>query len=150
MWLFHYFNFERNYDVLKWKSLCFTLNKYINFNKNEMESRMENPIHTFREMNIVLQLIQELQIKSKTLMSWSSQKKKECIFVTFILSEGTCVLCFISIYIKSMFYLVCVLSQHVCLDVIIMSRTSLSVNLHSIVTWMSRNALLKTGAISEV
>ena len=29
-----------------------------------------------------------MQIKPKTLVSWSSQKKKECIFLTFILSEG--------------------------------------------------------------
>ena len=33
------------------------LNKNINFNKNEMESKIENPTHTFREMNYVLQLI---------------------------------------------------------------------------------------------
>ena len=31
-----------------------------------------------------------------------------------------------------------------------MSRTCFRVNLHSIVAWMSRNSLLKTGAISEV
>ena len=33
---------------------------------------------------------------------------------------------------------------------LIMSRTRFSVNLHSIVAWMSRNSLLKTGAKSEV
>ena len=31
-----------------------------------MESKMKNPTHSFREMNLVLQLIQESQIKSKT------------------------------------------------------------------------------------
>ena len=36
------------------------------------------------------------------------------------------------------------------LYVIIMSRKGLRVNLHSIVAWMSKNSLLKTGAISEV
>ena len=45
-----------------------------------MESKMKNPTHSFREMNLVLQLIQELQIKSKTMMIWSSQKKKGGIF----------------------------------------------------------------------
>ena len=44
MWLFYYFNFERNYNVLKSKSPCFLL-KNINFNKNETESKMENPTH---------------------------------------------------------------------------------------------------------
>ena len=29
--------------------------KYINFNKNETESKMGNPTHSFRETNLVLQ-----------------------------------------------------------------------------------------------
>ena len=36
--------------------------------------------HSFKEINHVLQLVSKLQIKSKTVMSWSSRKKKECIF----------------------------------------------------------------------
>ena len=44
MWLFYYFNFESNYTVLKSKSPCILLKKNTNFNKNETESRMENPI----------------------------------------------------------------------------------------------------------
>ena len=31
MWLFYYFNFEKNYGVLKSKSRCIFLNKNINF-----------------------------------------------------------------------------------------------------------------------
>ena len=31
--------------------------KNINFNKNEIESKTENPTHNFRETNLVLQLI---------------------------------------------------------------------------------------------
>ena len=42
MLLFLYFNFERNYDVLKSKSSCILLNKNINFNKNETESKMKS------------------------------------------------------------------------------------------------------------
>ena len=57
VWLFYYFYFERNYEVLKSKSPCFLLNKNINFNKNKTELKMENPIHSFREMNHVLQLL---------------------------------------------------------------------------------------------
>ena len=57
VWLFYYFNFERNYDVLKSKSPCILLKKNKNFNKNETESKMENPTHSFRETNLVLQLI---------------------------------------------------------------------------------------------
>ena len=57
VWLFHYFNFKRNYDVLKSKGPCILVNKNINFNKNEAESKMENPKHSFRDLNLVLQLI---------------------------------------------------------------------------------------------
>ena len=57
MWLFKYFHFERNYDILKSKSLCFLLNKNKNFNENETESEVENPIHSFREINDVLQIV---------------------------------------------------------------------------------------------
>ena len=35
----------------------FVENKNINFNKNEMDSKMENPTHSFKEMNVVLQFI---------------------------------------------------------------------------------------------
>ena len=55
--LTHYFNFERNYEVLKSKSPCILLNKNINLNKSETESKMENPRQCFRETNLVLQLI---------------------------------------------------------------------------------------------
>ena len=48
MWLFCYFNFERNYDVLKSKNLYVFFNKEINFKENETESKMENPTYSFR------------------------------------------------------------------------------------------------------
>ena len=83
MWLFYCFNFERNY-VLKSKSPCILLNKNINFNKNDMELKLENPTHSFRENDLVLQLIQESQIKSKTVIKWSLQKNKDDIFVQLI------------------------------------------------------------------
>ena len=63
VWLFYYFSFERNYDVLKSKSPCIFLNKSTNFNKNGTESKIENPTHTFRETNIVLQDNRKLKVK---------------------------------------------------------------------------------------
>ena len=45
------------YDVLKSKSPCFSLNKTINFNKYETESKMENAVNDFRKTKLVLQLI---------------------------------------------------------------------------------------------
>ena len=47
---------------------------------------MEIPTHSFRETNLLIQLIEELQIKSKTVMSW----KRRTIFVLFILPKGNC------------------------------------------------------------
>ena len=42
--------------VFKPKNPCILLNKNVNYNKNETESKMENPAHSFRETNHVLQL----------------------------------------------------------------------------------------------
>ena len=56
LWLFYYFNFERNYDVSKSKSPCFLLNKKIK-TENEKELKMENPTHCFKETKIMLQLL---------------------------------------------------------------------------------------------
>ena len=56
----------------------------IKFHKNKTESKLENPLHSFREMNHVVQPVEELWIKSKTVMSWSLQKKKECFFCSFV------------------------------------------------------------------
>ena len=48
---------------------------------------MENPTHSFREMNVVLQLKKGLQINNKNVMNWSLQKKKECIFCNVYLVQ---------------------------------------------------------------
>ena len=49
VWVFCYFNFEKNYDIFKSKDPWFLLNKKLNFNKNEMESKIEDTTHGFRE-----------------------------------------------------------------------------------------------------
>ena len=41
---------------------------------------METSTNSFREMNLVFQLVLELRIKKETVMSWSSRKTKERIF----------------------------------------------------------------------
>ena len=66
---------------------------YLHFNQNETEWKVENPTHSFRVTNLVLQLILK-----KTVMSWSSQKKKEGIF---------CTVCFV----RRNFCNICVLFQ---------------------------------------
>ena len=104
MWLFYYFNFERNYDVLKSKSPCILLNKNINFNKNETESKMENLTHRFREMNLCFSSYKNRKLKVKLWWVGARERKKRGMFVPFILSKGNfvkvrvlsqCVLCWI-------------------------------------------------------
>ena len=41
-------------DVLMSKSPCILLNKNVNLNKNETQSKMENPTHSFREASHVI------------------------------------------------------------------------------------------------
>ena len=60
---FYYFNFERNYDVLKSMSPYILLNKNINFNKNEAESKMENPIHSFGEQTLCFSSYKNCKLK---------------------------------------------------------------------------------------
>ena len=75
-------------------NMCF-VDKNRNFNKNEKESKIENPTYSFRETNQVLQLLQESQSKSKTVMSWSSRKKKEGIFCNVYFVRGNFFLTFV-------------------------------------------------------
>ena len=83
--------------TFKPKSPCILQNKNINFNKNETESKLGIP---HRETNLVLLLMEESQIKSKTVMGWNWGKKKEGIFCTvyFLRRKLFLHLCFISLY----------------------------------------------------
>ena len=65
MWLFCYFNFERNHDVLKSTSPCFLLNKKVSFNKDKTESKIENHTHGYKEINVVSARART-RIKNKT------------------------------------------------------------------------------------
>ena len=84
MWRFYYFNIERNYDVLNSKSLRILLKENM---KKKTENKTQNGIENRKfhtqlcETKLVLQFIQKTKIKSKIVMSWSSQKKKEGIFL---------------------------------------------------------------------
>ena len=89
MWLFCYFYSERNYDVLKSKSPYFLLNKNKKFNKNEMKWKWKILNTVLERWNMCFSSYKNRKLKKKTVMSWSSRKKKKfCVALT--LSEGDC------------------------------------------------------------
>ena len=88
---FCYFKFERNCDVLKWKSPCILLNQNINFDKNETEWRIENSTRSFRETNLVLQLNCEVNCSSR-----ERKKRGHFLYRSFCLKK---------IFVTCMFYL---------------------------------------------
>ena len=123
MWLFYYFNFKKNYDAFKSNSPCMLLNKNVNFNKNEAESKIENPRGTLcfspcmllnKNVNfnkneteskkenprgtLCFSSYKNRKLKVKLLRVGAREKKKRAFFVPFILSEGN-------------FFNICVLSQ---------------------------------------
>ena len=83
--LFHYFNFERSSDVLKSKRPFILLDKNRNFNKNETESKMENPTHSFRETRPSSYKNRKLKVK----LWWvgACKRRKRAFFVPFSFSK---------------------------------------------------------------
>ena len=92
VWLFFNFNFERNCEVLNSKSPCILLNKNINFNKNETESKMKN-CTTFCFISY-----KNRKLKVKLWWVGACERKKGALFMPFILSKGS-------------FFKICVLYQ---------------------------------------
>ena len=88
VWLFYYFNFEKNYEVLKSKSPCILLNKNINFNKNETEWKMKNPTHSFRKNNLVLQCKQSYKLKVKLWCVGARERKKGAFLYRLFCPKG--------------------------------------------------------------
>ena len=101
MWLFYYFYFERNYDDLKSKSPCFLLNKIINFNKNETELKMENPITVLERWTMCFSSYKNCKLKIKLWWVEAHKRKKNKLYknkVYFVHRTYFQHLGFISIY----------------------------------------------------
>ena len=80
MWFFYHFNFERNYDALKSKSPCILLNKNINFNKNETESKMENPTHGLERQTLCFSSYKNRKLKVKLWWVGTRKRKKDFLY----------------------------------------------------------------------
>ena len=90
MWLFYQFTFERNYDVLKAKNPCILLNK----KQNGIENRKS---YTVLQRRIVFELIQEPQIKCKTVIVGARKEKKDIFCNVY--------------FVRRNFFNICALSQ---------------------------------------
>ena len=96
-WLFYHFNFEKNYDVLKSKTPCILLNKNINFNKNETESRMKNPTHSFKRRTLCFSSYKNRKLKVKLWWVGAHKRKKRAFLYRLFCSKKFFLhLCFIS------------------------------------------------------
>ena len=100
VWLLYCFHFERNYDVLKSKSPCILLNKIINFNKNETESKMENPTHSLERQTLCFDSYKNRKLKVKLWWIGALEIKKGIFCIVYFVRRGCFFedICFISLY----------------------------------------------------
>ena len=82
VWLFYYFNFERNSKIP-----CILLNKNINFIKNEKESKWEIPHTVFERQTLCISSYKNHKLKVKLWRVGACKRKQRESFVPFILSE---------------------------------------------------------------
>ena len=98
VWIFYYFSFKRNHDVLKSKSPRILLNKNINFNKNETKWKMENPT-VLERRTLCFSSCKNRKLKVKLWWVGARERNKRAFFVPFILSEDN----FLNIFVLSQF-----------------------------------------------
>ena len=98
MWLFCYFNFDRNYDILKSKSPCILLNKNINFNKTKQNWKWKIPNTFLERQTLCFSSYQNHKLKVELWWVGVCERTTRAFFVPFILSEQN-------------FFKICVLSQ---------------------------------------
>ena len=72
-----------NCNVLKSKILCNLLNKTIDFNENELKSKMENLTNGLRQRTLVSQFIEEFEIKEYTVMVGARERMIKVYFLPF-------------------------------------------------------------------
>ena len=95
MWLFYYFTLERNYGVLKWKSPCILLNKSINFNKNEIESKTENSTQVSERRTLCFSSYKNRKLKVNLWWVGVCERKKLASFVPFFFTQRKFFLTFV-------------------------------------------------------
>ena len=100
MWLFYYFNFEKNYSVLKSKSSCILLNKNINLMKTERNQKWKILRKILEGQNLCSSSYENRKSKVKLWWVEPYERKKRAFVKPFVLSDG-------------IFSNICVLSQFI-------------------------------------
>ena len=97
MWLFYYFNFERNCEVLKSKSPCILLIRNTNFNKKKRNQKWKIPHTVLERRTLCFSSNKNRKLKVKLWWVGARERKKKTFFVPLILSEGY----FFNVFISS-------------------------------------------------
>ena len=88
VWLFYYFNFERNYDVLKIRSPRILLKKNIGFIKTKRNRKTKIPQTVLKRRTLCFNSYKNRKLKVKLWWVGARERKKRAFFVPFILLEG--------------------------------------------------------------
>ena len=99
VWLFYYFYFEKNYDVLKSKSPCFLLNKNINFKKTKLNWKWKIPHTVLERWTMSISSYKDWELKVKLWCVGARERKKGAFFITYVL------FCRKGIFLAFVFYL---------------------------------------------
>ena len=93
-----FFNFERNYYVLKLKSSCILSNKNINFNKNKTIRKWKISHRVLERRTLCFSSYKNRKLKVKLWWVEARERKKVCLFCTVYFVQKKCFkhLCFIS------------------------------------------------------
>ena len=88
MWLFYYFSFEGNYELLESMEPWFLLNKSINFKQNETESKMENSTRTSEKRNLRFSSDKNRELKVNVWWVAARERKKGAFFCNVYFVRG--------------------------------------------------------------
>ena len=100
VYLFYYFNFERNYDVLNAKSPYFLLTKYITLIKTKRNRQWKISRTVLEKRNLCFSSYENRKLKVKLWWVETPKRKKRACFVLHILPERNLLnICVLSQYI---------------------------------------------------
>ena len=98
VWLFYYFNFERNYGVFKSKSRCILLKKNITLIKTKRNQKRKIPHTTLERRTLSFSSYKNRETKVKLWWVGPRERKKRLLYRLLCSKEIFLTLCFILMY----------------------------------------------------